>query len=200
MPNDYPGKFIVFYGINNLGKTTQAKILVDKLKLHGLKAEYLKYPVYNLSPAGPILNNYLRQNNLYNLSPREVQIIYAFNRRQFEKTLVEKLAQGINIVAEDYTGTGIAWGLAAGVSENFLKYLNSGLIKEGLAFLFDGERFLESVEYNHQHEIDDQFIAKARIAHWRLGYELGWVIINANQSIKQVHEKIWNQVLKLFIS
>ena len=40
------GKFIVLYGINNLGKTTQAKMLVDKLKLHGLEAEYLKYPVY----------------------------------------------------------------------------------------------------------------------------------------------------------
>lgn len=194
------GKFIVIYGVNNLGKTTQARILVDKLKLHGLEAEYLKYPIYNLAPAGAILNNYLRQNNFYNLSAREVQIIYAFNRLQFEKTLMEKLAQGINIVAEDYTGTGIAWGLAAGVNENFLKYINSHLLKEDLAFLFDGERFLESIEYNHQHETDDQFIVKARIAHLRLGHELGWVIINANQSIKQVHEKIWNQVLKLFIN
>ncbi|KKR91748.1 MAG: Thymidylate kinase [Parcubacteria group bacterium GW2011_GWC2_42_12] len=200
MDNNYPGKFIVLYGINNLGKTTQTRILVDKLKLHGLKAEYLKYPVYDLAPSGPILNNYLRQNNLYNLSAREVQILYAFNRLQFEKTLVEKLAQGINIVAEDYTGTGLAWGLAAGVNENFLKYINSGLIKEDLAFLFDGERFLESIEYNHQHETDNRFITKARIAHLRLGYEYGWVIINANQSIKQIHDKIWNQVLKLLMS
>jgi len=129
-----------------------------------------------------------------------VQILYAFNRLQFEKTLVEKLAQGINIVAEDYTGTGLAWGLAAGVNENFLKYINSGLIKEDLAFLFDGERFLESIEYNHQHETDNRFITKARIAHLRLGYEYGWVIINANQSIKQIHDKIWNQVLKLLMS
>ena len=200
MDNNYPGKFIVLYGINNLGKTTQTRILVDKLKLHGLKAEYLKYPVYDLAPSGPILNNYLRQNNLYNLSAREAQILYAFNRLQFEKTLVEKLAQGINIVAEDYTGTGLAWGLAAGVNENFLKYINSGLIKEDLAFLFDGERFLESIEYNHQHETDNRFITKARIAHLRLGYEYGWVIINANQSIKQIHDKIWNQVLKLLMS
>jgi len=54
MDNNYPGKFIVLYGINNLGKTTQTRILVDKLKLHGLKAEYLKYPVYDLAPSGPI--------------------------------------------------------------------------------------------------------------------------------------------------
>lgn len=200
MQNNYSGKFIVLYGINNLGKTTQAKILVDKLKLHGLKAEYLKYPVYDIAPTGAILNNYLRQNNFYNLSAREIQIIYTFNRLQYEKTLLEKLAQGVNIVAEDYAGTGIAWGLASGLNENFLKYLNSGLIKEDLAFLFDGERFLESIEYNHQHETKERLIDKARIAHLRLGYELGWTIINANQPIQQIHDKIWNRVLKLLIS
>jgi len=196
---DYPGKFIVIYGVNNLGKTTQAKMLVDKFKLHGLAAEYLKYPIYDLAPSGPILNNYLRQNNLYDLSPREVQIIYAFNRLQFEERLRQKLAQGINIVAEDYTGTGIAWGLAAGLNKNFLKYIDSHLLKENLAFLFDGERFRESIEYYHQHETNYELINLARIAHLRLGYELGWTIIDANQSIKTIHEKIWNQVLKLFI-
>ena len=193
------GKFIVFYGINNLGKTTQAKILVDKLKLHGLKAEYLKYPVYDIAPSGPILNNYLRQHNFYNLTPREAQIIYAFNRLQFEETLKQKLARSINVVAEDYCGTGIAWGLAAGLNKNFLKYLNSHLLKEDLSFLFDGERFLESLEYHHQHETNEQLITRARVAHLRLGYELGWTMLDANQSIKQIHDKIWNQVLKLFI-
>ena len=48
MRNDYPGKFIVIYGVNNLGKTTQANMLVQKLKASGLKAEYLKYPIYDL--------------------------------------------------------------------------------------------------------------------------------------------------------
>jgi len=199
MPNR-SGKFIVLYGANNLGKTTQAKILLDKFKLHGLKAEYLKYPLYDLAPSGPILNNYLRRSNFYNLSPREAQILYALNRTQYEKTLLLKLEQDINIVAEDYTGTGIAWGLAAGLNENFLKYLNSHLLKEDLAFLFDGERFLESVEYNHQHEADNELIARARIAHLRLGYELGWTLINANEPIKQIHDKIWNQILKLLIN
>lgn len=199
MNSDYPGKFIVLYGINNLGKSTQAKILVDKLRLHGLRAEYVKYPIYGLTPSGEILNDYLRGGNFYNLTPREVQIIYAFNRAQFNETLKSKLAEGINIIAEDYIGTGLAWGLASGLAENFLKLINSSLLKEDLAFLFDGERFLKSVEYNHQHEANYELIAKARIAHLRLGYELGWTIINANQKIREIHDKIWNQVLKLLI-
>ncbi|MDO8668587.1 MAG: hypothetical protein Q7K35_05920 [bacterium] len=199
MDSNHQGKFIVLYGVNNLGKTTQAKMLVQKLKDSGLQAEYLKYPVYDLVPSGQILNNYLRQGNFHNLTPREIQIIYAFNRAQFQEKLREKLSQGINIVAEDYTGTGIAWGLAAGLDENFLKLINSNLLKEDLAFLFDGERFLESIEYNHQHETDSRLITKARIAHLRLGYELGWTLIDANQPVGLIHDKIWNQVLKLLI-
>jgi thymidylate kinase len=116
MDNIRRGKFIVIYGINNLGKTTQAKMLVEKLKLHGLAAEYIKYPIYSITPSGQILNNYLRNNNPSRLSPREIQIIYAFNRHQYEKILLQKLAQGVNIVAEDYTGTGIAWGMAYGLN------------------------------------------------------------------------------------
>jgi len=51
------GLFVVLHGINNLGKTTQAKLLVEKLQSEGHKAEYMKYPVYDLDPSGKILNN-----------------------------------------------------------------------------------------------------------------------------------------------
>ncbi len=193
------GKFIVLYGINNLGKTTQAKRLVAQLNFCGLKAEYLKYPIYDLIPSGVILNGYLRQGNQHNLTPKEAQIIYAFNRTQYEKTLLDKLANGINIIAEDYTGTGIAWGLGTGVDEQFLKYINSHLLKEDMAFLFDGERFRQAAENNHRHETDDELTEKVRLAHLKLGWENNWIKINANLKIEQIHQYIWNHLLKILI-
>lgn len=191
------GKFIVIYGINNLGKTTQAKLLVEKINFSGLKAEYLKYPIYDIEPSGRLLNNYLREGNQYNLTPREAQIIYALNRTQFEKKLKKKLNSEINIVAEDYSGTGIAWGIGAGVDENFLKYANSHLLKEDMAFLFDGARFKNSVENNHKHEINDNLINKVRGAHIKLGEKYGWIKIDANQTIKKIHSEIWQKVAKI---
>lgn len=193
------GKFIVLYGINNLGKTTQAKILVDQLNFCGLKAEYLKYPVYNLIPSGEILNSFLRQGNPYNLTPKEAQIIYALNRTQYEKTLLDKLASGINIIAEDYTGTGIAWGMGDGVDEQFLKYINSHLLKEDMSFLFDGERFKQATEKNHRNETDDELTNKVRLAHLKLGWENNWIKINANLKIEQIHQYIWNHLLKILM-
>lgn len=195
--NSYSGKLIVLYGINNLGKSTQAKLLVDKLKDNGYQAEYLKYPIYDLAPSGVILNNYLREKNSFQLSAREAQIIYALNRTQYQDQLIAKLKSGLNIIAEDYTGTGLAWGLGAGVDENFLKEINSHLIKEDLVFLFDGERFKQAVENGHKHETDDDLTSKVRWAHLKLREEYGWHKINANLTIEEIHGQLWAEVKKM---
>lgn len=190
------GKFIVLYGINNLGKTTQARLLVEKMNKNGFKAEYLKYPIYDLEPSGQMLNNYLREGNTHNLSPREAQIIYTQNRTQYENKLIQKLQSGINIVAEDYTGTGIAWGIGAGVEELFLKSVNSHLLKEDISFLFDGKRFTESTEKNHKHETNDMLMAKVRQAHQKLALEQNWIKINANLTIEEIHNLLWKHVFE----
>lgn len=191
--SNYPGKLIVLYGINNLGKTTQAKLLVESLKKAGYKAEYLKYPIYDLKPSGEMLNDYLRQGNFYNLSLKEAQILYALNRTQYQENLINKLKAGINVVAEDYKGTGIAWGLGGGISETFLKNINSHLIDEDLVFLFDGERFKESIENGHRHENNDDLMNKVRWAHLKLKEEYGWIKINANQKIEEIADIVWQR-------
>jgi len=188
------GKFIVLYGINNLGKTTQAKLLVEKMNKNGFKAEYLKYPIYDLKPSGQILNNYLREGNTHGLSPREAQIIYTQNRTQYESRLIQKLESGINIVAEDYTGTGIAWGIGAGVEESFLKSINSHLLKEDISFIFDGKRFTEATEKNHKHETNSLLMEKVQLAHQKLAREYDWIKINANLTIDEIHNLLWKQV------
>lgn len=195
--NNYPGKLIVLYGINNLGKSTQARLLVEKMKDKGYQAEYLKYPIYDLMPSGTVLNNYLREKNSFGLSAREAQIIYSLNRTQYQDILIAKLKSGLNIVAEDYVGTGLAWGLGAGVDENFLKEINSHLIKEDLVFLFDGERFKEATENGHKHETDDDLLNKVRWAHLKLREEYGWRKISANLAIEEIHEQLWTEVNKL---
>ena len=191
------GKLIVLYGINNLGKSTQAKLLVERIKANGYQAEYLKYPIYDLAPSGIILNDYLRNGNPHNLSSREAQIIYAMNRTQYQAELIAKLKAGINVIAEDYKGTGIAWGLGAGVDEKFLKDINSHLIDEDIVFLFDGDRFRQAIENNHKHENNEDLITKVRWAHLKLREEYNWLKINANETIEQIHEELWSKTWEL---
>jgi len=192
------GKFIVFYGVNNLGKTTQAKKLVERMNDEGIKTGYLKYPVYDLEPTGPMINDYLRNGNPFKLSDREAQILYCLNRAQYENALKEKLSAGISIVAEDYSGTGIAWGVASGAEKKFLERMNNFLFKEDLIFLFDGERFSEAKEASHKHESDDDLWQRCRAVHLKLGAEYGWITVNANRTIEEIHEEIWNKIKDVY--
>ena len=188
------GKFIVLYGINNLGKTTQIKLLIEKLKEHGITAEFLKYGVYDLEPSGVMLNEYLRQGNPYKFSPREFQMCHAFNRTQYEPILKQRLEAGTWIIAEDYKGTGICWGVGAGVDQDFLIRLNAHLLGEDLCILFDGERFISGIEVNHKHEQDAELTNKVRAVHLDLAKKFDWNIINANQPVPEVHQTIWNLI------
>lgn len=193
------GKFIVIYGINNLGKTVQAKLLVEALKRSGWKAEYIKYPIYNLEPAGNLINGYLREGNPYNFSLRESQLLHFIDRIKFEGELKAKLKRGINVVAEDYFGTSMAWGIGGGVEPELLKYLYKFLRREDIAILFDGERFLQSVEKGHLHENDSALMDKVRKAHLSLGKEYGWQKVNANLSIEKLHGIIWGKVSRILL-
>ncbi len=188
------GKFIVLYGTNNLGKTTQAKLVIEKLQQQGIKAEFTKYAHYDLEPTGKLINDYLREGNPNKFSPREFQLLHFAERLQYEPILKEKLDQGINVIAEDYFPTAIAWGTGAGVDQDFLEYLYKFIRHEDLGFLFDGTRFTQSIESGHKHETDDVLTQKVREVHQDLGKKYGWLLINANDTIENIHAKIWEAI------
>ena len=190
------GKLIVLCGINNVGKTTQKDLLVKRISSElKLPVEALKYPIYNLKPSGPMLDDYLRNNSKnYSVQRLEAQTLFAFNRYQYQDTLLNKLYDGINIISEDYIGTSIAWGMSYGEPRNKLEYVNSELRQADLTILLDGERFLTSIQTNHSHEQDYRLTQVCRANHLRLAYLYKWEIINANQPVSAVHKDIWHCV------
>ncbi|MBD3263233.1 hypothetical protein GF374_02535 [Candidatus Woesearchaeota archaeon] len=188
------GYFITLYGINNLGKTTQAQKLVKWFNKKEFEAEYLKYPIYDLEPSGPILNEQLRGKKGQTLSEEKLQMWFTFNRLHYEPSLKEKLNAGKIIVAEDYIGTCFAWGSAKGVELDFLKTINEPLLKEDLSILFQGTRFRKGIEPNHIHEGNDYLIdTVCKEVHNDLGKEYGWYTIDANQP----EDKVFNDLLAI---
>ena len=183
------GRFIVIYGINNIGKSTQAKLLVSAIQGAGKEAVYIKYPLYNMDPSRTLINKALRGGNPDKLMPRELQIIFSLNRTQFAPILESYLSSGINVVAEDYVGTSLAWGIVTGVDGSFLERLNSHLIKEDQAFLLDGMPFANEEE-KHVFEGNKELTTKARDVHRKLAADNNWQIVDASQSIEAVHSQI----------
>ena len=186
------GKFIVLYGINNIGKTTQARMLVEHMLRRGMRADYIKYPVYDLNPSGHFLDRVLRSLK-QEISEEELQMWFATNRMQFQPTLKKKLSFDIHVVAEDYIGTSIAWGSMKGADEQWLKSINSKLLKENAGILMDGQRFVVGREGVHIHETNEKLIERVRRKHLDLAIEYGWHIVNANQA----REKVFNDILTI---
>jgi thymidylate kinase len=185
------GKFIVIYGPNNLGKTTQAKLLTFNLAVAGQKARYLKYPVYEI-PTGQRIDAVLRRG--LGLTDRQLQKEFVANRSCFEPDLREMLENGEIVVAEDYKGTGIAWGMVNGISLEEMEEINSGLLDEDLAICLDGERFSSGIERGHRYE-EQRDWQEARRAHQELAERYGWQVVDANQSEGKVASDIWDIVM-----
>lgn len=188
------GIFIVLYGVNSTGKSTQKDLLTKRLQNSGHAVTSLKYPLYDIEPSGPMINEYLRRDNPLKLTPREFQIIQVVNRTQYDNELRRLLAEGTHIVAEDYTGTGIAWGMAAGIDKRFLVRLNTHLLREDIGILFNGKQFIDGKEDEHTHEEDDDLIVRSYSAHRELAGDSDWHIIASDKAPNVVHAEVWRIV------
>lgn len=188
------GKFITVYGINNIGKSTHTKRLVRKLDKVGVPAVHVKYPVYDIEPSGPFLNEVLRSGNKQQMSEEELQMWFALNRFQYEKELERLLDNGIWVVAEDYTGTGLAWGAAKGADIEWLLELNKPLLKEDFSLMLDGKRTLAARERGHLHESDDNLANRCQKIHRELAERFGWKVVEVQPLQKNTAALVWNTV------
>jgi thymidylate kinase len=187
------GKFIAIYGTNGIGKTTQTERLVAFLQAYGKNASRLKYPIYDLEPEGSFIYKYLRDPKFRaknELSTHELQKKYADNRKRYEKELKRRLNNGEWIVAEDYLGTGIAWGLTWGGNLEYLEKINSKLFKTDLAILMHGERFNTAIEKDHRNEMNADRIQICKNFHFLLSRLHSWKIVNANQKVDKVQRDL----------
>ena len=199
---DKRGKFIAIYGINGIGKTTQVELLVEYLKSIGKDVHRLKYPIYDLKPEGPFIYKYLRDPKFRKrneLSTHQFQKKYADNRRRYEKVLLKRLKKGEWIVAEDYNGTGVAWGLAWGGNLEYLEKINKNLFKEDLSILMHGDRFKTAIEKNHRNETEEEKIKICKNFHLLLAEKYNWKIVEANQKrgMKENIKKVQGDLRKI---
>lgn len=190
------GILVTIMGITNVGKTTQMKMLEELFKQKHLKYQALKYPIYGLEPTGPRIFAYLKEGNPEGLTPDKFQLLCAENRRDFQLKLEQMLEENDIVLGEMYTGTGIAYGMCDGVPKEYLLKVNEGILEPDVSILLDGDRFLESIEAVHHFENDEVKTAFARQVHLELAKDLNWVIINANQTVEEVHQQIWNEISK----
>jgi dTMP kinase len=110
------GKLIVIEGTNSSGKSTQAKLLVQKLNELNIKAELNSFPMYE-TPTGKIIGEYILNKNgngLFNdgIPPKVAALYYAADRAYNISHINDLLNSGINVILDRYVESNMAYQAA----------------------------------------------------------------------------------------
>lgn len=106
---DRPGIFIALEGTNGSGKSTQFKLLVERLTSSGYKVEQFRFPRYN-EPSSYFINEYLSGNlgKAKDIGPYTASMFFAMDRYRASEQIKKALNEGKIVLADRFTGSNMA--------------------------------------------------------------------------------------------
>src|SRR6185295_6390619 len=125
---------IVFEGLDQSGKQTQAERLRDWLKQGGRKARLVAFPDYGTT-IGEEIARALQGERDY--EPDVMQLLYVANRYERRLDLERWLGGGLVLVADRYVASSIAYGEAQGLDAGWPTEIQRFLPPATLTILLD---------------------------------------------------------------
>jgi len=132
--NEYPGKFIVFEGLDGSGQSTQVEKLYNFLKQKKCSVILTKEPVYD-NISGKKIRQILRRNK--QITPGNFQKLFIQNRKEhLDKLIIPSLKKNITVISDRYFWSTCAFG---GINLNieWLIRLNNSFILPDIIFYLD---------------------------------------------------------------
>lgn len=103
------GAFIVIEGTDGSGKSTQFKLLINRLEEAGYEVATFKFPQYD-EPSSYFVKQYLSgaYGSVDKVGPYTASLFYALDRYAAAARIREALSQGKIVVVDRYTGSNMA--------------------------------------------------------------------------------------------
>ena len=105
---DKKGKFFVIDGTDGSGKETQAKLMIERLKLEGHPVETVSLPQYGQKSAGPV-EAYLRERKYGKLEgingAKAASLLFAVDRFDASLRIRQWLEEGKIVIADRYVAS-----------------------------------------------------------------------------------------------
>jgi dTMP kinase len=175
------GHLIVFEGLDQSGKQTQAERLRDHLVSLQHSVRLVSFPDYS-THIGAEIGRALAGEREF--GPDVMQLLYVANRYEWRPTLEQLLADECWVVSDRYLASSVAYGEAFGLDRQWLFDIQRFLPAPSLTILLDiapetavGRKSADRDRY----ERDLALQRRVRDNYQRLATGPGWVRINGEQ-------------------
>jgi len=216
------GKLIVIEGVDGTGKSTQLKLLMERIQKEGFAVENIHFPKHEIS-FGKVVDAYLRGEfgQKENLSPEFVAMLYMTDFYESKKEMEIMLAEGKVIALSRFFSSTLTYQVALEKSDKetlweWIKAACMRLPQPDLTIVLDvpqsfSDKLMDNAnrteEYkkgakHDQHESDKEFQRAVRAEYERNIQKSGWKRVNCveNDSLlspEKIHELVWNEAKKI---
>lgn len=193
-PTGDRGRLIVFEGLDQSGKETQATALRDHLRAEGYRSRLVSFPDYGTSIGEEIARS-LQGERDYDATV--MQLLYVANRYERRADLDRWLTGGLVLVCDRYVASTIAYGVAQGLDADWLNALQRFLPSPDLTLLLDiaPETALRRKRMDRdRYERDLELLARVRESYRGQAAQPGWVRIDGERSKDDVAADVMDAV------
>jgi dTMP kinase len=188
------GAFICIEGLDGCGKTTQAKLLVKKLrKSHNA--------VYTAEPSRGKIGAFIRKGCLYGekrLSSVVEALLFAADRvEHVENEVLPVLREGRLVVSDRYIYSSLAYQGAAGLSLEWIEKINEHALRPDFAIFIDVDPKIVMQRLKPKKSIMENLETQRKVREVYLKYVAKSVLtrINGNKPKEEVADALLATVL-----
>jgi len=184
------GALIVFEGLDQSGKETQAKRLRARLEAAGHRVERLAFPDYT-TPIAREVERALRGERDY--PPDVLQLLFVANRYEHRRQIEEWLEAGVIVLCDRYLASSVAYGEAQGLDADWLVEVQRFLPQPDLTVLVDiapDTAVGRKAAGRDRFERDRALQERVRASYVRQAEQVSWCRIDGERSEVEVAAEV----------
>ena len=188
------GKIIVVEGTDKAGKGTQSRLLINALKISGIRCAKMDFPDYT-TPIGQEIRAFLDGRRNYTMEVKHM--LLSANRWEKKSEIEGMIKKDTIIIMNRYYQSNIVYGVSHDLCLEWLLNLDKGLPKEDLAIVLEvnpNVSYQRAPRDRDTFEMDQKLLTKVHKNYRILAKQFNWKIVDGDRASEQVHNEIMNIV------
>ena len=179
---------ITIEGVDRSGKSTQAAMLTEWMRSRGYETRLFTFPDYS-TPAGRLISGHLKSGRV---DPETLHALMAENRRERLGDIRRVMSEAHVLVMDRYVESNMAYGLANGLSREWLAGLDKDMPKSDAVILLDidAAKSFGRREDGDSFESDHSFMERVAEVYRQEAQKGGWFIVSGGASPSTVRKEV----------